>query len=89
MVFLLSHDDRARFHALQAITLGTAWAAALYAGALTTPRVTQAIFVLGGLAWIVLLIATAFGRDVHLPVIGRYLQRLARARGEEVATPEA
>jgi hypothetical protein len=88
MVFLLSYDTRARFHGLQSITLGTVWALALYGGAMTTPRVTQAIFVIGGLAWLTLLVAAAFGRDLHLPWVGRYLERLARAGREDAATPE-
>jgi uncharacterized membrane protein len=79
LVFLLSYSERARFHALQSIVFGTAWALLLYAGALIGARVTQAVFILGVLAWLTLIVATWRGRDLRLPLVGGYLEGLAGA----------
>ena len=87
LVFLLSYDIRARFHGLQAITFGTAWALALYGASLVQTRVTQAVFLVGGLVWVVLFLTAAAGRDPRLPFVGGYLFRIADARGLRPTPP--
>jgi uncharacterized membrane protein len=75
--YLLSSSARVRLHGLQAITLGVLWPAALYAGSALSPVATRIAFVVGAAAWLVLLVSAALGRDLHIPLAGRWLARAA------------
>jgi uncharacterized membrane protein len=75
--YLKGSNERIRWHGLQAIVLGVVWPAALYAGAWISPGVTQAVFVVGAAIWLALIVATALGKDVPLPLIGGWLRRAA------------
>jgi uncharacterized membrane protein len=75
--YLLSSSARVRLHGLQAVTLGLVWPAALYACAALSRTATQIAFFVGAVVWLVLLVSTAFGKDVHIPLLGRWLARAA------------
>lgn len=75
--YLLSNTARVRIHGLQAITVGAAWPAAIYAASAVSAVATRIVFVAGALTWIALLVATALGKDPRLPLIGRHLERAA------------
>jgi uncharacterized membrane protein len=75
--YLLSEQPRVRAHGLQAITLGTLWPAAIFAGSAISPAGTRVAFAVGAFTWLVLLIGTALGRNPRLPVIGGFLERAA------------
>ncbi|HVM34637.1 MAG TPA: hypothetical protein VM784_04775 [Actinomycetota bacterium] len=64
---------RARFHGLQSIAFGAAWPAILWACSFVSTGATQVAFALGILLWVVLMGAAAFGRDLRLPFLGRFL----------------
>jgi uncharacterized membrane protein len=61
---------RMRFHGAQAVALGLVWSFALFACAAVSAAATQVVFLLGAVVWLVLMITTAFGRDLKLPWIG-------------------
>lgn len=77
VAYLLGADRRMRFHGLQAIALGLAWALGLYAGSAISPAATRVVFVLGALSWFVLIIGAAVGKDPRLPLVGKPLLRAA------------
>jgi uncharacterized membrane protein len=77
IAFLKGSTARIRFHGLQAILFGAAWAVFLYAATWTTPVVTQVVFAAGLLLWMALMVAAAFGRDIVLPIAGGPLRSLA------------
>lgn len=74
----LGSDSRTRFHGLQAIVFGLVWALGLSVGAAASPGVTKIVFVLGLVGWLVLLAATAAGKDPELPGIGSILREAAK-----------
>jgi uncharacterized membrane protein len=75
--YFTSSDARTRRHGLQSVLFGFLWPAALYAGSAVTPGATQIAFFVGAALWVVLLAATALGRDPHLPGTGRVFERWA------------
>ena len=77
--YMLGSTPRIRTHGLQAIALGLLWPAALFGASLISPRVTQAAFVAGALAWLALVVVAALGRDPRLPLVGSWLARAAEA----------
>jgi uncharacterized membrane protein len=79
IAFLRGSTPRTRFHGLQAIVVGAVWPLLLYAATWTTPVVTQAVGVAGALLWLALIVTTALGKDVQLPVIGGRLRTGAQA----------
>ena len=79
IVYLLGPDRRARFQGLQAIALGLVWPLALYAASALSPGVTRAVFALGAVAWLALMLLTAAGKDPRLPLVGRPLMRAAES----------
>jgi hypothetical protein len=75
---MTSTSTRVRLHGLQAITLGVVWPAALYAcSALLAPVATQIAFLAGAATWLVLFVSAALGKDVLIPLIGKWLARAA------------
>ena len=66
-VLLLARSGRARFHGAQAIIVGLVWGAALYGASQMSPAVTRAVWGIGGLVWLALLIGTALGKDPVVP----------------------
>jgi len=64
---------RARFHGLQSVAFGALWPAILWSCSFVSPRATQIAFVLGIVLWVLLIGAAAFGRDLRLPFLGRFL----------------
>jgi uncharacterized membrane protein len=81
IAFLFAADPRVRFHGMQAIVFGLLWALALYGGAALSPTLTRVVAAVGALIWVVLLGATAAGRDPALPGLRR-----SGARGEQRST---
>ena len=69
-----------RFHGAQAVALGLVWSISLFACSAVSVVATQVVFLVGAVAWLGLIVTTAFGRDLKLPVIGR---ACARAVGLE------
>lgn len=73
LAFFRGSTARTRFHGLQAVTFGLAWALALYGGSALSPVATKIVFATGCAAWLVLVIATAIGRDPKIPgLAGRF-----------------
>ncbi|MEA2486277.1 MAG: hypothetical protein QOD46_1388 [Actinomycetota bacterium] len=79
IAFLKGSTQRTRFHGLQAIVVGAAWPVLLYAATWTAPVVTQAVAVVGTLLWVALIVTTALGKDLQLPVVGGRLRTAAEA----------
>jgi uncharacterized membrane protein len=79
IAYFTGRTARMRLHGLQAVFLGAAWPAALYAGSAVSARVTQITWALGALLWVALMGAAAFGKDLRLPLVGPRLQRVAAA----------
>jgi uncharacterized membrane protein len=71
---------RVRFHGAQAVALGLVWSIFLFACSAVSVVATQVVFLLGAIVWLGLIVTTAFGRDIKLPLIGR---ACARAVGLE------
>ena len=76
--FLLGSSARVRFHGLQAIALGALWPALLYLASAVSEQATRVVAVVGGVMWVALMVATALGRDVNLPLLGPRLRQLAK-----------
>ncbi|MDP9067649.1 MAG: hypothetical protein M3N53_04765 [Actinomycetota bacterium] len=76
--YLLGADARTRFHGLQAILIGLLWPLALYAASSMSAALTRVVFVAGVTVWLLLIVVAASGRDITLPAVGRYLERLSR-----------
>ena len=77
--YLTGKAPRTRFHGLQAIIIGLVWPLALYACTYVSPGATQACWAAGAVASLGFLVATALGANPRIPVLGRMLQRVARA----------
>jgi uncharacterized membrane protein len=77
VAFLGGTTPRIRFHGLQAIVFGAVWPVLLYAATWTSPLVTQLVGAAGLLLWVVLIIATALGRDLQMPFLGARLRTAA------------
>lgn len=75
--FLAGGSARLRFHGLQAIVFGTAWAALLYLASALSASATLAVGAAGALLWLVLGVGAALGADPALPGVGRFLWRVA------------
>jgi uncharacterized membrane protein len=78
IAYFNARSARLRFHGLQAISLGLIWPAALYGASQLSRQATQLVWGLGAVVWILLMLLTATGKDVRLPVLGRFLQRAAQ-----------
>lgn len=75
IAYFKSDSARGRFHGLQSVLFGLLWPASLYLCSAITPGATQAAFVAGVVVWILLLAATAVGRDPRVPGTGALLGR--------------
>lgn len=80
VAFLTGGSARLRFHGLQAIVFGTAWAIALYVASWVATGATIAVALVGALLWVGLMGGVAMGRDPGLPFVAPALWK--------VATPE-
>lgn len=77
LALALGGRARTRFHGLQAIMFGLVWAAGLYAASAAGEGATKLVFGVGFVGWLILIVATAIGRDPKLPGIGPLLERAA------------
>ena len=77
----LARSARVRFHGAQAIVVGLVWAISLYGASLVSPGLTRAVWALGALVWLALLLATAAGKDPAVPGLRGFLES-ATATGE-------
>jgi uncharacterized membrane protein len=77
LAYLKGTTPNVRFHGLQAIVLGTVWPLLLYAATWISPAVTQAIFAIGLLTWVVMIATAAVGKGLRLPVIAGWLKGVA------------
>ena len=66
---------------MQAIVLGAAWPAALYLASALSEQATRVVALVGAAIWIGFTIATAFGADLSVPVLGTRLKRVAESEG--------
>jgi uncharacterized membrane protein len=80
IAYLKGATARTRFHGLQAIVFGAVWPVLLFAATWTTPLVTQVVGAAGALLWIALVVTTAVGRDLQLPLVGGSLRTAAQTR---------
>jgi uncharacterized membrane protein len=69
--FLKGSSERVRAHGAQALLLGLAWPLALYGASYVSSGLTRAVFAVGALAWMVLMVGAAFGVDLLLPAARR------------------
>lgn len=76
IAYFAARTARTRLHGLQAAILGALWPAALYAGARVSPGVTQAVGVVMGVVWLVVMITAAAGKDLWFPGLRRLLTRV-------------
>lgn len=81
-------SPRVRFHGLQAIVYSVVWVSVLYACTRVSDRATQLAFAVGGAVWLLLITVTAIGRDVPLPVVGRWLRAQAQSGPDGASTDE-
>ncbi|MGH2809050.1 MAG: hypothetical protein ACRDKT_17440 [Actinomycetota bacterium] len=87
IAYFVAKDARTRFHGLQAVAIGFAWPVLLYGASFVSAVITQVVFALGTLVWLVFLVGALIGRDPKIPGMWRALRRLAVAAAEEdVAT---
>ena len=77
IAYFAGSDERARLHGLQAILLGILWPASLWVLSWVSVAATQIAFLLWVLVWLLLLIASAFGRDLTVPGVGKRLRGFA------------
>ncbi|MDQ3753032.1 MAG: hypothetical protein M3333_09130 [Actinomycetota bacterium] len=82
IAYFFARTPRVRLHGAQAVLLGALWPAGLYAGARVSPGVTQAVFVVMGVIWLVVMSLAALGKDLWLPGMGRLLDRVSDRPGE-------
>jgi uncharacterized membrane protein len=82
VAYLRGRSGRVRAHGLQAIVFGALWPAALYGGSALSAAATRAVFVVGVVVWVGMMISAALGRDVLLP-------GLTRLAAEPVTTRDA
>ncbi len=81
IAYFAARTPRVRLHGLQAALLGALWPASLYAGASVSPGVTQVVFVVMGVIWLVVMASAALGKDLWLPGVGRLLTRVSDRPG--------
>jgi uncharacterized membrane protein len=84
LAYFHGSSARMRFHGLQAIAIGALWPLALYGASAISRRASQAVWIAGGLVWLVFMVLAGAGIDARLPVLGRLLQRAA-ARSPKAA----
>jgi len=72
-----SASPRVRFHGLQAVLVGFLWPAAIYAGSALSQTAALVAWVGGAAVWLALMLTTAAGLDLRLPVVGTYLKQAA------------
>ena len=77
IVYVTTRDRRARFHALQAVTLGVAFPVLLYLAAIGPPVVVQVAGIVGAVTWVGFFVAALAGRDPKIPGLGHHLERLS------------
>ncbi|MFN2490763.1 MAG: hypothetical protein ABR529_13725 [Actinomycetota bacterium] len=77
IAYFAGATPRMRLHGLQSVLFGVALPPALSAAAAWTPGATQAVAVLGALAWLAFLGGSAAGKDPGVPVLARRLAALA------------
>jgi uncharacterized membrane protein len=77
LAFFSQTEGRVRFHGAQAVAFGLVWSLALYGCSAISATLTQLVFLAGAAMWIGLIITTATGRDLRLPVVGRACARAA------------
>ena len=75
--FFGSASARVRFHGLQAVLIGLLWPAAIYVGSALSETAAQAAWAGGAVVWLGLMLTTAAGHDLRIPVVGTYLRRAA------------
>ena len=77
LAFFSQAQGRVRFHGAQAVAFGLVWSITLYGCSAISETLTQLVFLLGALTWLGLIVITATGRDIRLPVIGVHCARAA------------
>jgi uncharacterized membrane protein len=68
---------RTRFHGIQAVLYGVAWPALIYAASWVAETATRLVFIGGTLVWLLLIVATAAGKNPSMPGLARHIERWA------------
>jgi len=79
VAYLLGSSARARRHGLQSVVFGVLWPAALLVASALDSGLALPLFGAGVVVWLVLLVATAAGADLHLPGTAGLLERASRS----------
>ena len=74
VAFVLARSPRVRFHGAQAIVVGLAWGLALYGASALSASITRAVWGIGALVWLALLVGTALGKDPAVPGLRTVLE---------------
>lgn len=82
IAFFSQTEGRVRFHGAQAVAFGLVWSLALYGCSAISATLTQVVFLLGAGVWLGLIVTTATGRDLRLPLIGVPCARAAGLAGD-------
>ena len=82
LAFFSQRSARIRFHGAQAVVVGLVWPLLLYAASALSPTATQVVFAAGAILWVTLIVMTAAGRDVRLPLIGPICARAAGSKND-------
>jgi uncharacterized membrane protein len=89
IAYFTGASARVRFHGLQAIAIGLLWPILLYAAAVGPARLTQIVFAVGTVIWLVFLIGALIGRDPKIPGVWEPLRRLAVSSSKEGVSTDA
>jgi uncharacterized membrane protein len=77
LAYFNSASASVRFHGLQAVFLGLLWPLAIYGFSALSESAGLVAWAGGAVAWLVLMVSTAVGLDLGIPIVGRYLRRAA------------
>jgi uncharacterized membrane protein len=77
LAYFNSASARVRFHGLQAVLLGLLWPLAIYGFSALSASAGLVAWAGGAVVWLVLMLSAAAGRDLGIPLVGRYLRRAA------------
>jgi uncharacterized membrane protein len=78
LAYFNASEARIRFHGLQAIALGLLWPLALYGASAISVGASQAVWGLGAVVWLLMMVFAGIGKDLRIPLLGSMLERAAR-----------
>jgi uncharacterized membrane protein len=75
VAFFGASTSRTRFHGLQSVMFGLLWPVSLLLCSEWSAGATQVAFFAGLALWVLMIAATALGREPRFPIMGRVLKR--------------